>query len=343
MIEDKTHIHIVNSKFFALDFKVNNKHINDLLAKNADLADKLYITLGKDNLDEIGKWRAEDFEEYYNCVKTADILVGYDFPTQNLAGYAPFLRWIHIMISGVEHLSPFSWISPKMKLINNKGVHTPKAGESFATYLGMLNSAMPRLMTAQRNHKWERLFTTVIKGKKLVVLGVGCQGGEMAKRGKDMGLHVIGIDPYCRQHPSCDKIVRIEEMQEVLKDADFLAITAPLTEETKGIIGKEALGWLPKHAGLINVSRGQLLDENALDEKLRNGDLSGAILDVFDTEPLPEESPLWTTPNLIITPHVSSDDVVNYIPRTLDLTIKNLRNELAGLPMINVIDTSKEF
>ena len=81
----------------------------------------------------------------------------------------------------------------------------------------------------------------------------------------------------------------------------------------------------------------------ALDEKLRKGELSGAVLDVFHTEPLPDDSPLWTTPNLIITPHVSSDDLVNYIPLTLDLTIENLRNELAGRPMKNIVDISREF
>ena len=93
----------------------------------------------------------------------------------------------------------------------------------------------------------------------------------------------------------------------------------------------------------MNVSRGPLLDENALSEKLFAGELSGAVLDVFETEPLPEDSPLWTTPNLIITPHVSSDDLINYIPLTLDLTIENLRNEIAGRPLKNIVDTSREF
>ena len=202
---------------------------------------------------------------------------------------------------------------------------------------------MPRLMTAQRNHKWDRVFTTVIKGKKLVVFGVGNQGGEMARRAKEMGLYVTGVDPYCKEHPYCDRVVGMDEMQDAFKDADFLAITAPLTKETKGIINRERLGWLPERAGLINVSRGPLLDEAALDEKLRKGELSGAVLDVFHTEPLPDDSPLWTTPNLIITPHVSSDDLVNYIPLTLDLTIENLRNELAGRPMKNIVDISREF
>ncbi|MEG1824156.1 MAG: D-2-hydroxyacid dehydrogenase [Cloacibacillus sp.] len=343
MKDGKVHIHIENSRSSVEVFKATQGQIDDLLKRNADFAEQLYITIGSSGYDELEKWTDEDFNEYYSYMSTADILVGYSFPTENIAGYAPNLRWIHFISSGVEHISPFTWVPDGIKLINNRGIHLPKSGESFATFLGMLNAAMPRLMTGQRNHKWDRVFTTVIKNKKLVVFGVGNQGGEMARRAKDMGLVVTGIDPYCKEHRYCDAVVGMDKMQEVFRDADFLAITAPLTKETKGIIGREQLGWLPKRAGIINVSRGPLLDEAALDEKLRNGELSGAILDVFCVEPLPEDSPLWTTPNLVITPHVSSDDLVNYIPLTLDLTIENLRNEIAGRQMRNIVDISMEF
>ncbi|NLV82594.1 MAG: D-2-hydroxyacid dehydrogenase [Synergistaceae bacterium] len=340
---NKTHIHIENSRSSVEVFKANKKHVEDLFARNADLADKLDITIGSSNYDEIERWSKEDFKEYYGYMTTADILVGYSFPTADIETYAPNLRWIHFISSGVEHISPFNWVPSGMTLINNRGVHLPKSGESFATFLGMLNSAIPRLLTAQRNHKWDRVFTTIIAGKTLVILGVGHQGGEMARKAKEMGLQVIGIDPYCKEHPCCDVVVTTDKMQEVFADADFLAIAAPLTKETKGIIGKEQLGWLPAKAGVMNVSRGPLLDEIALHEKLCAGELSGAILDVFETEPLQEDSLLWRTPNLIITPHVSSDDLVNYIPLTLDLTIENYRNELVGKPLKNIVDTSREF
>lgn len=339
----KTHIHIENSRSSAEVFIAREKHVEDLLARNADIADQLDITIGSSAYDEIERWTKEDFDEYYGFMKTADIMVGYSFPTADIAKYAPNLRWIHFISSGVEHIAPFNWVPKNITLINNRGVHLPKSGESFAMFLRMLNAAMPRLLTGQRNHKWDRVFTTIIKGKTLVVFGVGHQGGEVARRAKEMGLHVIGIDPYRREHPCCDRIVGMDKMKEVFADADFLAITAPLTNETRGIIGREQLGWLPAKAGIMNVSRGPLLDENALSEKLFAGELSGAVLDVFETEPLPEDSVLWKTPNLIITPHVSSDDLINYIPLTLDLTIENLRNEMAGRPLKNIVDTSREF
>lgn len=343
MYEGKIHIHIENSRSSSQVFIGTEEQVNALLARNADIADKLHITIGSSAVDPVDQWTVEDFKEYYGYMKTADVLVGYVFPTENIAQYAPDLKWIHFISSGVNHLAPFSWVPEGVSLINNRGVHLPKSGESFAMFLAMLNSRIPCLATAQRNGEWKQIFTSVIKGKKLVVFGVGSQGGEIAKQAHRMGLRVVGIDPYVKSHLCCEAVYTADRLREELADADFLAIAAPVTDETRGMFSEEVLGWLPKEAALMNVSRGALLDQNALDKKLRNGDIACAILDVFDVEPLPKDSPLWTTPNLTITPHVSSDDLVNYMPLTLDLTIENVRNELAGRPLKNIVDIKKEF
>lgn len=343
MKNGKTHIHIQNSRSSVDVFIADKQQVKDLLARNPDLKDSLEITVGSSAVDPVDLWTKEDLDEYYGHMATADILVGYSFPGKDIEKYAPRLRWIHFISSGVEHMSPFDWVPEGLQLVNNRGVHLAKSGESFAMFLYMLNSAMPRLYTAQRNRTWDRAFTTVIRGKKLVVLGVGHQGGEIARMAREMGLYVTGIHPTRKEHPHCDRMMANSEMKEAFADADFLAIAAPLTEETRGIIGEEQMGWLPERAGIINISRGPLLDEEALIKNLTEGRLSGAILDVFNTEPLPADSPLWDTPNLVITPHVSSDDVVNYMRLTLDLTITNLRHELAGEPFENVVDVKKGF
>ncbi|GHV48485.1 3-phosphoglycerate dehydrogenase [Synergistales bacterium] len=343
MYEGKTHIHIENSRSSAVVFVATEEHVNALLARNKDIADKLHVTIGASAFDEIERWTDEDFREYYGQMATADIMVGFSFPTENISSYAPHLRWIHFISSGVEHLAPFTWVPDGVALVNNRGVHLPKSGESFAMFLGMLNARIPCLVTAQREGRWDRIFTSVIKGKSVAVFGVGHQGGELAKQAKKMGLRVVGIDPFVTEHPFCDEVVPLSQMKNVFAKSDFLAITAPLTDGTRGIIGDEALGWLPKHAGVMNMSRGPLLDQNALHRKLVSGDLGCAILDVFDEEPLSADSVLWKTPNLIITPHVSSDDLVNYMPLTLDLTMENVRNDLAGRHLVNVVDISREF
>ena len=343
MFNGKTHIHIENSDASSQVFIGTEQQVEELLARNPDLADSLYITIGSSDVDEVENWSKEDLDEYFGYMKTADILVGFTFPVEDIPKYAPDLRVIHFISSGVDHIAPFDWVPDGIKLVNNRGVHLPKSGESFAMFLAMLNAEMPRLITSQKAKFWDKNFTTVIKKKTLAIVGVGNQGGEMARQAKNLGLHVVGIDPYITEHPFCDKVVPVAEMKAVFENADFISINAPLTDETRNIVSREALGWLPKHAGVINASRGPLLDEKALHDKLVAGELAGAILDVFQHEPLPADHFLWDTPNLIITPHVSSDDVVNYMPLTLDLTIANLRSEIAGTPLVNVVDLSLEF
>ncbi|NLA90057.1 MAG: D-2-hydroxyacid dehydrogenase, partial [Synergistaceae bacterium] len=234
MKNGKTHIHIQNSRSSVDVFIADKQQVKDLLARNPDLKDSLEITVGSSAVDPVDLWTKEDLDEYYGHMATADILVGYSFPGKDIEKYAPRLRWIHFISSGVEHMSPFDWVPEGLQLVNNRGVHLAKSGESFAMFLYMLNSAMPRLYTAQRNRTWDRAFTTVIRGKKLVVLGVGHQGGEIARMAREMGLHVTGIHPTRKEHPHCDRVMANSEMKEAFADADFLAIAAPLTEETRG-------------------------------------------------------------------------------------------------------------
>ncbi len=125
------------------------------------------------------------------------------------------------------------------------------------------------------------------------------------------------------------------ELHEVLPRADFVLITVPLTPETKGWIGREAFDLMKEGAGFINLGRARVVDYDVLRAKLKKGKLSGAILDVFDPEPLPKDSPLWSTPNLIMTPHVASDDDEHYMPRTLDLFFDNVQRYLVGMPLRN--------
>lgn len=338
----KLHVHIMNNRHSAYVYQATEQQIREARQRNKDIADTYELTMGSSEYD-FDQWTESDLKDFYLKMKTTDVLMGYTFPTNDIKGYAPDLKWIHFNSSGVEHITPFNWVPRGVLLTNSRGVHQPKSGETFAMFLGMMNSAIPQLYTAQREGKWLRIFTTVIKGKTLVVLGLGCQGGEIAKQGKKLGMRVIGIDPCVKHHPDCDEVITKNRMQEIFAEADFLAISAPLTKETYRIISEEQLGWLPHTAYVMNVARGQLLDSDALDRKLRKGELAGAILDVFDNEPLEYDSPLWNTPNLLFTPHVSSDDPVNYMPRSLDILMRNIRNYVNGLPLENIVDTTREY
>jgi phosphoglycerate dehydrogenase-like enzyme len=132
-------------------------------------------------------------------------------------------------------------------------------------------------------------------------------------------------------------------LDRVLPRADFVIVTTPLTADTRQLIGRRELDLMKPSAGLINLARAQVVDYDVLADKLSRGELGGAILDVFDPEPLPPESPLWKTPNLIITPHVASDDAEQYMPLTLDLVFDNIRRLLAGRPLRNRVRRSLEY
>jgi len=276
-----------------------------------------------------------DRDAFFTVMKEVDVLVGWRFPRENVDKYAPRLKWIHIWGAGIEHLLPLDWLPKNIVLTNNSGVHVPKAGEYFTMALLMLNNRIPALVTHQQRAEWKEIFSTSIAGKTLAVIGVGQMGGAAAKRAKELGMHVLGVRRTRRPHRYVDEMLGVDELEKNLPRADFVVVTTPLTHETSNLIGRKELESMKPQAGLINLARAQVVDYKALAEKLRGGELSGAVLDVFDPEPLPSSSPLWKTPNLIMTPHVASDDWDEYMPRTLDLVFENLRRLLAGKALKN--------
>ena len=343
MYQGKTHIHIENSDGSPQVFNATAKQVQDLLDRNPDLAGQLHITIGCSDADPVSQWSQEDLDEYYGYMKTADILVGYTLPKEDIRAYAPELKMIHFISSGVEHVTPFDWVPEGIAVVNNRGVHLPKSGESFAMFLYMINAGIPRLAYSQKKGRWDRNFSSVIKGRTLVVVGVGHQGGEMARQAKRLGMYVIGVNSPVVENPYCDEMLPVEQMQEAFARADIVSLHVPLTDATRGMMTKGTLSWLPPHAGLINIARAPVVDATALHDGLVSGKLSGAISDVFCQEPLPKDHFFWDTPNLFIMPHISSDDLVNYIPLTLDLTIRNLRNMREGRPLENVVDLVRGY
>ena len=207
----------------------------------------------------------------------------------------------------------------------------------------MLNNRVPTLVNAQSRREWQPLFTDHLKGKTLLIVGVGHLGGAGARQAKRCGLYVIGVRRSGRSHRYCDEVVGQAGLHEVLPRADFIVVTVPSTSATDGMIGKREFALMKKTAGFVNFSRAQVVDYRALAARLRSGELGGAILDVFDPEPLPAESDLWTTPNLLITPHCSSDDLDRYIPMTLDLIFENVARSIAGLKLLNRVDIERQY
>ena len=150
-------------------------------------------------------------------------------------------------------------------------------------------------------------------------------------------MHAIGVSRHGRPLDAVDEMHTPDRLDHLLPRADFVFVAVPLTPETRNLLDARRQGLMKRGAGLVNVGRAATVDYAALAANLRSGHLSGAVLDVFDPEPLPSESPLWNAPNLVVTPHVSADDGDSYVPLTLELVFHNLERLLDGRPLVNVV------
>lgn len=256
---------------------------------------------------------------------------------------APRLRLVFSLTAGVDRLAPFGWLPPDAALVTSSGIHAQKAGEYVAMALLALNTRLPDTVAAQREQAWRRHFTPSLRDRRLTVLGTGDLGAAGARQARHFGMRTTGVRTSTQPHPDFDRVVAVADLDSVLPETDALLLAAPLTEATRGLIDRRRLGLLPEGAGVINIGRGPLLDHDALCDLLDAGRLGGAVLDVFPVEPIPPSDRLWTTPNLIITPHVSCDDPGEYNARALDVFFEHLRALREGRALRNRVDTMRGY
>ncbi len=276
-------------------------------------------------------------------VTSNDVLRDSRFPLDRLQEFARSLRWIHIIGAGIEPLLPLDWLPETTLLTNNSGVHVDKIRESGAMLLLMLNAKFPAIASNQRKRKWEQIFSPAIRGRSVLIIGVGDMGGAVADAARSLGMQVFGVRRSGAPHPSVNRMFRFDELDTALPLADFVVLAAPLTKETAGLLDARRLSLLKHGAGIVNLGRAGSVDHTALATALASGALSGAILDVFDPEPLPPESPLWTAENLVIIPHITSDDEILYMPKTYDLVFENARRLVASEPLLNVVERARGY
>lgn len=331
MVLRQVHVHIENSRNVAPIFHVTPERYQAALDRHSWALGCLRATIGY------------DLEEFDSAMQTAEILIGSKFPLQNLAVRAPCLKWIHTKGAGIDHLLPLDWLPAGVVLTNSRGVHVEKAAEFGWMAILLLNNRVPLHVTNQRRSRWQQVFSTPVREKTLVIIGVGNIGLAVARVAKQFKMRVLGIRRTRRPHQYVDEMFGPGEFDQVLPRADFVLVAVPLTSQTRGLIGQKELDMMRPSTGLINMARAGVMDYEALVNKLQRGELAGAVLDVFDPEPLPPDSPLWGTPNLIITPHVSSDDPERYVARTLDLFFDNLRRYLAGRSLRNRVRRRSEY
>ena len=256
---------------------------------------------------------------------------------------APHLKLLFVTNAGLDRLAPFDWLPPGVALLNNRGTHAVKSGEFAIMAILMLANRVPEMLTHQRAARWQKLWGTVLAGKRLTVIGLGTLGGATATHAARFGMTVTGVRARPAPHPDCVAVVGTDRLDEVLPRTGYLVLACPLTAATRGMMDRRRLSLLPRGAGLVNIGRGELLDQDALCDLLDNGHLSGAVLDVFTPEPIPPGHRLWTTPNLVISPHTSADDPDTYNPRSLDIFLDNLRAWRDHNPLPNLFSIQRGY
>lgn len=254
--------------------------------------------------------------------------------------YAPNLEWVQLQTAGTDGYLKPGILAENVILTNVTGAF----GESIAEYvLGgvlALKNHFHYYVRHQSLKKWDRIPVTNLKGSTVVILGLGDIGREVAKRMKAMGTYVIAVKRRQSEKPDyVDELYYEEDFDKVIGRADVLVLTIPMYEGVRHIMDARRIAMMKKSAIFVNIARGGLVEEEALTAALQKGKIAGALLDVFEKEPLPEDSPLWYLENVILTPHnaggFSSPMARERIGKIM---IGNLERYLKGEPLTNVID-----
>lgn len=250
------------------------------------------------------------------------------------------LRWIHVGGAGIEHLG--SWDPRRLSLSNCAGVLSRFQAETVLGAMLMLNFGFHRYLRQQDGRLWQSHPWTSLEGKTLLLVGLGNIGRQVAAKAKQQGMRVIGVRNRPQATENVDAVHSVSDLAGLLPEADFVSLHVPVTAETRQMIDAEALARMRPEAFLLNTARGAVVDEAALVEALRRGRIAGAYLDVFASEPLPADSPLWRLENVVVSPH-TSDMVADWEARFAAFFEKQLKRWLAGQPLDNVIDPARGY
>ena len=283
-----------------------------------------------------------------------EVLIAGDVPRS-----APRLRWLQAPTAGVERL--VGRIPTGVVLTNARGVYAPAMAEYVMWAVLQAAQGAEARRRLQQARRWHDDGMAVLgrrlRGLTMLVAGYGGVGREVARLAKAIGMRVMAIKarPEVTRYDGFlvagtgdpegvipERILGVDRLDEAARTADFLVLTMPATSRNRGMVGPEVLAALPAGAWVVNVGRGTVLDQAALVDALRSGHLGGAVLDVFDQEPLSRRSPLWKLPNVVLTPHVSGADALGRTELAA-LVCANLHHYLAGEPLLNLVDLGREY
>lgn len=293
-----------------------------------------------------GDGAATPSDEALEAIGPAEVYVGFGI-TRPLFLAAPGLRWVHSAAAGVRGALFPEMLDAPVQLTNSAGVHGVPIAEYVVAGLLFLMRGLDIAREQQRERRWDkRRFVEMaaplreLGEARVLIVGAGGLGGEVARRVAAFGARVTGLRrrPELGAPPGFERVAGLDALDAELPASDVVVLTAPLTPDTENLLSRERLALLPAGAIVVNVARGSLVDEEALGESLAGGRLRGAVLDVFREEPLPAASPLWGMPQVVLTPHISPVSPGRFWPRQLDLLLDNWRRYREGRPLRNLVD-----
>lgn len=272
-------------------------------------------------------------------IADTDVLLCFSPPmADHVVREAPKLKWIQALGTGVDNIVDLPSLGKDVVVTNIRGIHGAPVSEATIAYMLSLARGMPQTALAQTRSAWERWPAKLLDGKTVGIYGVGLIAEYLAPICKAFGMQTIGFSGTPRPAPGFDRMVARADLVKTAPELDYLVALAPLTAETRHVIGEKVFAAMKQSSYLINVARGGVVDEKALIAALESGRIAGAALDVFSEEPLPSTSPLWKTRNLTVFPHLGGYSE-GYEDRAMPTIEGNMRKYLGGdlKSMINIV------
>jgi phosphoglycerate dehydrogenase-like enzyme len=281
-------------------------------------------------------------EDVLTVISNIDILIAGKLDTEILHK-ARKLKWVHALAAGVDRLLFPEFVESDIILTNSSGVHPVPISEHVLGLMLLFTRKLHTAVKMQLHKKWERPRPVELYKKTMGIIGFGSIGERIGSVGMCLGMHVIGLKTNVDYTTdNAHEIYPPDKLDDLLTHSDFVVVTLPLTDLTNHYITYKELSLMKDTAYIINVSRGKIIDQKDLISALQEKIIAGAGLDVFEEEPLPDNSPLWDMNNVIITPHYAGSTPV-YFDRAIDIFCENLQRFLQNEPMINVVNKQKGY
>ena len=277
---------------------------------------------------EIATHAVTNLDVLAGLVDEMTVLMAFAIPDE-LLRRATKLQWIQGLGTGVDYITNLPSLRKDIIITSMRGIHGPQMSEMAFLQMLALGRNFPQMVRNQDLALWEPWPAKLLWQKKVGILGLGVIGEELARKCKAFGMSVYGIDVVRKEIDAVDRFFGPEDIVEVAAAVDYLIVVAPNTPQTHNIIGEKVLSAMRPTAFLINIARGELVDEDALIKALKAGEIAGAALDAFVQEPLPSDHPFWKMGNVIVTSHVGGRSDI-YVEQTLPIIEENLRRFLKG-------------